>query len=212
MPPAASAAERPEPGRPDGPADLLREAIASTVRRERLSQGRTLRDLAESARISPAQLSQIEHGNANPTLDVLVRLAQSLRLPFSDLTNADTRTPRIIRAGAGPRWVDRSNGQVSVDVFTSGRKARFVVSNTYLPAGMSASPTSHGARTTEYAYVISGQVRVTCDDWTDELTAGDAVEFPGDAIHTYAAGETAVELLVFVAFDEEQDASGPSDS
>ncbi len=182
------------------PRSLVRDAIAANVRRERLSQGRTLRELADSARISAALLSQIEHGNANPTLDVLTRIAHTLRLPFTDLTSSITRAPRVLRAGEGPRWVDRTNGQVTVDVFSSERKSHFVVSNAYLPANTTASPTSHGAGTTEYVYVIAGYVTVTCDDWSETLMPGDAIEFAGESIHTYEAGTDAVELMIIVAF------------
>lgn len=187
-----------EPG-PE-PRSLVRDAIAANVRRERLSQGRTLRDLADAARISPAQLSQIEHGNANPTLDVLTRIAHTLRLPFADLTSVVSRSPRVVRAGEGPRWVDRTNGQVTVDIFSSERKSHFVVSTAYLPSHTAAAPTSHGSGTTEYAYVVRGYVSVTCDDWTEDLSPGDAIEFAGESVHTYTVGPEAVELLVIVAF------------
>lgn len=184
---------------------LVRDTIAANVRRERASQGRTLRDLADAAHISPALLSQIEHGNANPTLDVLARIAHSLRLPFADLTSSATHAPRVLRAGEGPRWVDRSNGQVTVDIFTSERKSHFVVSTAYLPAHVSAPPTSHGTETTEHAYVVSGLVTVTCDDWSENLTPGDAIQFAGESVHTYSTGGEPAEMIIIIAFADGRD-------
>ncbi len=46
----------------------------------RRAKGLTLRGVAQKARIDPGQLSRIELGKQQPTLDVLYRLAVALEL------------------------------------------------------------------------------------------------------------------------------------
>jgi transcriptional regulator with XRE-family HTH domain len=43
------------------------------------------RDLAEDAGVRQALISQIERGEANPTIDSILRIAVALNVSFSDL-------------------------------------------------------------------------------------------------------------------------------
>ncbi len=205
-------AERPEPAwsqEADPAAQRLREVFGRNVRRARMLQRRSLRDLAEATHVSPGMLSQIERGLTNPTLDTMARLTNALRLPLTDLVTSQQERPNVVRAGAGPRWVDRTTGQATVDLFHSVRPAHFVISHAGFPAGAATTPTSHGSGTLEYAYVITGSVRIDCDDWTEELLPGDAIQLPGHLSHRYAAGAEPTELIIVLAFD---DTSRPGES
>jgi transcriptional regulator with XRE-family HTH domain len=63
----------------------LRDTLARRVRELRLSMKMTQRDLAEDAGIRQALLSQIERGEANPTLDSILRIATALEVSFAEL-------------------------------------------------------------------------------------------------------------------------------
>ena len=54
-------------------------------RRRGLSQ----EELAERAGISPQYVSNIERGNENPTLDILFKLADALKVSFGELCDFD---------------------------------------------------------------------------------------------------------------------------
>lgn len=49
--------------------------------------------LAEAAQISPKYLSNIERGKENPTLDTLLRLAESLKVEVWEMFLTDQETP-----------------------------------------------------------------------------------------------------------------------
>jgi transcriptional regulator with XRE-family HTH domain len=63
----------------------LRDTLARRVRELRLSLKMTQRDLAEDAGIRQALISQIERGEANPTLDSILRIATALEVSFTEL-------------------------------------------------------------------------------------------------------------------------------
>jgi transcriptional regulator with XRE-family HTH domain len=63
----------------------LRDTLARRVRELRLSLKMTQRDLAEDAGIRQALISQIERGEANPTLDSILRIATALEVSFAEL-------------------------------------------------------------------------------------------------------------------------------
>lgn len=80
---------RPVPATP-GPAPaarepLWRDVVGDVLRRERLAQGRTLKDVAEDARISMPYLSEIERGRKEASSEVLGAAARSLGLGLADV-------------------------------------------------------------------------------------------------------------------------------
>ena len=62
---------------------LLRTHIGSTLRQARISQGRTLRDVAKSARVSLGYLSEVERGQKEASSELLNSICQALELSLS---------------------------------------------------------------------------------------------------------------------------------
>ncbi|WP_406146337.1 helix-turn-helix domain-containing protein [Streptomyces sp. NBC_01012] len=70
------------------PADrepLWRDVVGDVLRRERNAQGRTLKDVADTARISMPYLSEIERGRKEASSEVLAAAARSLGLGLADV-------------------------------------------------------------------------------------------------------------------------------
>jgi transcriptional regulator with XRE-family HTH domain len=62
------------------------EKLGERIRRIRKEHGLSLRASASRAQISVAYLSKIEHDEANPTVDVLERLANTFGMSLEELT------------------------------------------------------------------------------------------------------------------------------
>ncbi|MFC8076386.1 helix-turn-helix domain-containing protein [Streptomyces sp. NPDC057307] len=79
----------PGPGR-DSKADepLMRDLVGAALRRARLRQGRTLRDVADRAQVSLPYLSEIERGRKEPSSEVLAAVCRALGLQLVDLVGA----------------------------------------------------------------------------------------------------------------------------
>ncbi|AOW85556.1 helix-turn-helix domain-containing protein [Streptomyces olivaceus] len=81
------------PARPAGPEQrppaarepLWRDLVGDVLRRERLAQERTLKEVAESARISMPYLSEVERGRKEASSEVLAAAAGALGLGLADL-------------------------------------------------------------------------------------------------------------------------------
>lgn len=81
---------RPAPARPDtaqsAPREpLWRDLVGDVLRRERLAQERTLKDVADAARISLPYLSEVERGRKEASSEVLAAAASALGLGLGDL-------------------------------------------------------------------------------------------------------------------------------
>jgi transcriptional regulator with XRE-family HTH domain len=64
---------------------LLRGLIGMVLRRIRLGQNRTLRDVAEAARVSVPYLSEVERGRKEPSSELLAAICSALELELTDL-------------------------------------------------------------------------------------------------------------------------------
>ena len=73
-----------------GPEDTA-AALARNLRRLRAERGLTLDELARRAGISRSMLIQIEQKRVNPTLAILVRLAQALDIGLAELVEVGSR-------------------------------------------------------------------------------------------------------------------------
>jgi len=81
---------------------LLREAVGARLRRARLAQGRSLREVAGGARVSTGHLSQVERGLAEASSEVLRALCQALGLPMSALLRAVAADLAVLDLAAAP--------------------------------------------------------------------------------------------------------------
>ncbi|MFG2195517.1 helix-turn-helix domain-containing protein [Streptomyces sp. NPDC048639] len=64
---------------------LWRQVVGESLRRERLAQKRTLKDVADAARISVPYLSEVERGLKEASSEVLAAAAAALGLGLADL-------------------------------------------------------------------------------------------------------------------------------
>ncbi len=64
---------------------LLREVIGDVLRRARISQGRTLREVSDAARVSLGYLSEVERGRKEASSELLTAICHALQVPLSEL-------------------------------------------------------------------------------------------------------------------------------
>ncbi|RVW03562.1 helix-turn-helix domain-containing protein [Rhodococcus spongiicola] len=102
---------------------LLREAIGDSLRRTRVSQSRTLREVSNSARVSLGYLSEIERGRKEASSELLAAICEALDVPLSEVLVDVSETMAVGAAPAiGERGKERKN--VTTDAAVSGRIAQ----------------------------------------------------------------------------------------
>lgn len=80
---------------------LLRELVGETLRSARMAQGKTLRQVSASARVSLGYLSEVERGQKEASSELLAAICGSLDLPLSTLLSvmsercAELEVPRL---------------------------------------------------------------------------------------------------------------------
>ncbi|MFD9460634.1 helix-turn-helix domain-containing protein [Streptomyces sp. NPDC060027] len=87
---------------PTGKEPLWRDLVGDVLRRERLAQERTLKDVADAARISMPYLSEVERGRKEASSEVLAAAARALGIGLNELLSlAQHELARHTRATSG---------------------------------------------------------------------------------------------------------------
>ncbi|MBQ0904682.1 helix-turn-helix domain-containing protein [Micromonospora sp. U21] len=104
---------------------LLRRVIGGVLRRHRQRQGRTLRDLAQSAGVSVPYLSEVERGRKEASSEVLAAICRALGISLSDLLGEARDDMRRVepRIPAAPRAVLSRLERVEVARHDAGNHA-----------------------------------------------------------------------------------------
>ncbi len=64
---------------------LLREVLGDVLRQARITQGRTLRQVSDTARVSLGYLSEVERGRKEASSELLGAICDALDVPLSRL-------------------------------------------------------------------------------------------------------------------------------
>jgi transcriptional regulator with XRE-family HTH domain len=177
--------------------DQLR-AMGSAIRDTR--RGRlSLEELAARAGISAGQLSHIENGTGNPSVEMLIRIMSVLNLSVNDLFEPSPATSTyVVRAGERRRYrpVDSTH---DVELLTPGIRFQMSGSAVVLPPGQTmASGVFSGA---SLFFVLSGCLEIGRGEGTFRLGPRDSIvvslphsmaavgDAPAEFITVYAPGE-----------------------
>ncbi|HEY9409212.1 MAG TPA: helix-turn-helix transcriptional regulator [Jiangellaceae bacterium] len=81
---------------------LVRRLIGDVLRRRRVDQGRTLREVSAAARVSLGYLSEVERGRKEASSELLAAICQALDLPMSEvLREVSDEMMRVEAAAVG---------------------------------------------------------------------------------------------------------------
>ena len=178
----------------------LNQLVCDRVRTLRKSKGLTLEQLASLSGVSRSMLSQIERGQANPTLGVTFRIAQAFGIKLGDLVDSPPTRARIDVVRADDRSaLFRDDEQCRIRTLSPLHLEKDVeLYELTLKVGGVLESAAHYAGTREVLTIEHGRVRLTAGDETSELGAGDSGHYPADVPHkieNIGEGE-AVALLV----------------
>jgi transcriptional regulator with XRE-family HTH domain len=184
--------------------------IGPRLRAERARRDVSIRALARDIGVSPSLISQIETGKSQPSVSTLYAITSALELPLEDLFDAsdgeESPVPPAAAGAPGPGYLgtDRAKG-VGPHVSPDDRELLTLESGvtwerlgqvphhhvdfllvTYQPGSASSTDGQlmrHGG--TEYAYLISGELKLTLAFDEHLLAPGDSVCFESTTPHGY---------------------------
>ena len=165
----------------------LARLIGERVKQERQGRRWTFDQLAEVSDVSRRMLINIEHGVANPSIGILLKLSDALGVGLSALVDSPEPTAvKLTRSGTGPvLWSGEAGGRAVLVASTLPPDVVELWDWTLGPDDRHVSD-AHSAGTRELLHVLEGAVVVEAAEQVVTLQTGDALSFPGDVPHAYA--------------------------
>lgn len=191
---------RPKPAEEEDP---IGRQLCGRVRELRKKKGWTLEEMSAACGVSRSMLSEIERGNANPTVAVAFRIAQAFAMSLGDLVETPAASPRIdVIRGDDRTFHYRSDKHIRIRTLSPLHLEKSVEFYEIVlkPGGaLVSSPHFEGAR--ELLTVQSGRVNLTSAGERAELSRGDSAHYPADVPHSIRnAGDSDAVLFLVVTY------------
>ena len=173
-------------GSEDSGVEPLNQYVCEQVRNLRKQKGWTLEQLSSHCNVSRSMLSQVERGNANPTLSVAFRIAQALGVSLADLVEgATSRQPIEVVRKSDPTAVFRDDDVCTIRTLSPANFEKEVeFYQVTLKPRQRMTSGGHFAGTREFLTVNSGTVVVRSGTQTVELKPGDSAQYTADVEHS----------------------------
>jgi transcriptional regulator with XRE-family HTH domain len=173
-------------GEPSAASDVLAE-LGPRLRRLRERRELTLTAVAAKTGISKSTLSRLESGQRKPSLELLLPLAETYRLPLDELVGAPAVGDPRIRTRPRTR-----NGRLVYPL--TQQSGGLAVWKVVIPPERERRLRSHAGY--EWLYVLSGELRLILGEHDVRMGPGEVAEFDTRLPHWFGpAGDEPVEIL-----------------
>jgi transcriptional regulator with XRE-family HTH domain len=177
--------------------------IGSQVRQLRRKRNLTTTRLADLVGVSKSMISQIEHGNANPSIGTARSIATALEVPlfalFLDPDGEREGQSTVVRKDERITLLVPGSDAVR-ELLVPDLNRAMTVGIARIPPGASSSPVPTTHLGEECVFVLKGTVSVDVCDQSYTLCAGDALYFDAQLPHVCEnVGDCEAELLSAIA-------------
>lgn len=142
----------------------------------------TQQKLADLAKVPRATLSNMESGEANPTLNALAGIAAALQVSIEELIGTPKEEVRHFKVTDLPM---KNRGDIEIRKIVPDPLPAIDIERMQLKPGARMAGIPHRSGTREYLTCEKGTIVLNTNGETYELTEGDVVVFRGDQRHSY---------------------------
>jgi transcriptional regulator with XRE-family HTH domain len=167
------------------PSEVVAERLRQRVKTLRTERNWSLEEFSKACGVSRSMLSQIERGEANPTLAVMFRIAQVFGMSLGELIDAPSATSgiEVIRADDQAHTY-RSDPDCRIRTLSPLHLEKDVeFYELRLAAGGALVSAAHFEGTREFLTVWKGRLLVVSGEDRAELQAGDSAHYRADLPH-----------------------------
>ncbi len=170
------------------------EKLGGLIRKCRQQRNLTLKELCESAGVSVGYLSQVERGNAMPSLGTLAQIAHAFDLGLEYFLARPKPGDAVSYADRRPKF-SVSEASVTYEAlsteFPGYELSSFIM---HCPPKFESETFQHEGE--EIIYVLSGEIEQTLGDEAFVLREGDSLHYNGMTSHSWRTlGDTPARIL-----------------
>jgi len=185
------------------PAIPTNQVFCERVAALRQRKGFTLEQLAAASNVSRSMLSQIERGQANPTLAVIYRIAEAFGMSIGELVDGPEAGPEIeIVHGNDPKNLFRADTQCQIRTRSPLHMEKAVeFYELTIQPGAELASAAHFDGARELFSVTRGRAALRAGKTRCELETGDSAHYHADLPHCIRnAGDTVLQGYLVVTY------------
>ena len=179
----------------------VNRTIAENFRKIREGRKMSLDTVSRLSGVSKSMLGQIERGEVNPTISVLWKIANGLKISFTSFLERETEDTQIVREQDIMPMVECGGMFINHPIFSFDEERRFEIYRIGMLPGCAFESSAHLIGTEEYITVFTGEAVVIIDGREENMRAGDSIRFKADVAHGYRNdGEVPVEMSMILYY------------
>lgn len=172
--------------------------VGANIRAQRIQRSLTVQQLADRSQISRRLMTQIELGQANPSLVTVTRIARQLGTEFTDLLGTSPAETPIEMHAPGDHllvWSSDAGSTAYLLESTKGSRRADLWLWRLLP-GDTYRGQADPERSQELFYVLTGSLTLSADQQEVIVRAGGSSRLSSDRLYSYSnAGDVPVEFI-----------------
>lgn len=162
--------------------DTINDHISRNLKNLRKEKGLTLDDLAALSDVSKSMLSEIERGGTNPTILVLWKIAEGMKIPLTRLMAVSAPEFTLSRGLDQKVLAETADYRIST-IFPFSEATKTEILDLLIHPGGRLSNQGHVNGVEEVILMQSGTVRLVLDAGSFDIDSEDAMRFDGSQPH-----------------------------
>ena len=180
--------------------DKLNLIIANNLKQVRNERKLSLDKVADLTGVSKSMLGQIERGESNPTISTCWKIANGLKISFTDLINPHKSDIVVLSKKEVEPLIEDDGRYKLYPFFPYEDGRRFEMYSIDIEKDGHLNAEAHREGTEEYLTVFQGEVTVRVNDEEYIINKGDSIKFKADKPHGYCNSGNELAMISMVIY------------
>jgi XRE family transcriptional regulator, regulator of sulfur utilization len=159
--------------------------VGENIRRIRKERGLSLEQVSDLTSVSKAMIGQIERGESNPTVAILWKIANGLKISFSSLLEKLNANVSVIHYEETIPILEDDGRYIVYPIFPFDPMKKWESFRVELKPECSYTNEGHPKGVEEYITVLAGELTMKIDNEYYQLKEGSSIRFAAHHGHQY---------------------------
>jgi len=181
----------------------VNKVVADNLKAIRENKKLSLDQVAKLSGVSKSMLGQIERGEVNPTISVVWKIANGLKISFTSLLDQAKSDVEIIRKDEITPLIEDEDRFYNYPIITFDETRKFEQFYVEMKPGGSRKSEPHLMCTEEFVTAFGGEVVINIAGREFKLADGDSIHFKSDVSHSYRNdGDKTIHLHMTIFYNQ----------
>lgn len=177
------------------------DTLANNLQKVREDRNLSLDKLSEMTGVSKSMLRQIEIGQSNPTIAIIWKIANGLRIPFTALLREQTRDITLRAFKEDAPLMGKTEGYRLFPLISFNPERAFETYYVEIDPGTVLDAEPHQGNAEEYVFVLQGQIKISVADESFNVSREKFISFQADCDHRYQnVGEEMAVAIMLISY------------